>query len=83
MEFLEGILASFPVIQYVLMALGSLVVVAETIVMLKPESKFSSKYDSLVEKSFIAKAFEFLESFAPIKKRKEGGLQLNNRSEDE
>ena len=83
MDFLQPIFEAYPIVKTILVILGSIVLVAQTFVAMKPESSFADVYEDIEGSSIGKKILEFLESFAPFKKKKGGGMRLNNKKENE
>jgi hypothetical protein len=64
-SWLDDILAKVPWLNYILIGLGSLVVLAQVIVVITP----SKKDDEFMQKTIVRKIADVLTSFAPIKKK--------------
>lgn len=64
-SFLTDIAATVPWLGYALMALGTLVVVAQAVVVITP----TKKDDEFLKKSIVSKLIDILSNFAPIKKK--------------
>ena len=76
MEFLEGIFAQYPIINQVLVILGSLLVLAQVVVLLTPSKKDDAKLEELKKNSIFKKIWDFLLSFSVLQK-KEGKIKLS------
>ena len=76
MEFLEGIFLQYPVIKQVLVILGSLLVLAQVIVLLTPSKKDDAKLEEFKSNSIVKKVWDFLLSFSVLQK-KEGKIKLS------
>ena len=66
------LIEKYPVAGTVLAVLGVLVVVAQVVVVITPTKKDDEKLQELMGKSWFKGLFEFLKSFAPFQKGKEG-----------
>ncbi|MDH3324056.1 MAG: hypothetical protein OEL89_00295 [Candidatus Peregrinibacteria bacterium] len=69
MEFLNSLMQKYPMINLVLGGLGSLLIIAQIVVVFTPSKKDDEKLADLMGKSWFKKAYDFLVSFAPYNKK--------------
>lgn len=69
MGFLQPILDKVPFLPYILMGLGSLLVVAQCVVVLTPSKADDAAWDKIESMPIIGSIISWLESFAIIKKK--------------
>jgi hypothetical protein len=67
--FIEGILNKFPWVNYVLSGLGSLMILAQTVIAITPSKKDDAWWQEK-QKGVLGKLFKFFTDFAPIQKKK-------------
>ena len=67
-ELLLSLSVKYPTLSYVLMGLGTLVVVAQAVVVITP-SKKDDEFLAGVQKGIFGKLLDLVRSFAPLQKK--------------
>ncbi|MEM5807998.1 MAG: hypothetical protein QW818_02595 [Candidatus Aenigmatarchaeota archaeon] len=82
-NFLMGLVLRSPILMLVLAGLGTILIVAQVIVLMTPSKEDDKFLDKIRSFPFLSGILNFIESFAPIQKRSDGKLTLSSSKQKE
>lgn len=69
LDFLQPMLDKIPFLPYILMALGSLVVLGQCVVAITPSKKDDEAWEKIKSMPIIGSLISYIANFAPIQKK--------------
>jgi hypothetical protein len=81
-QFIVDLAAKAPIVGYILMGLGALMVIAQAVVILTPSKEDDAFVEKLKAIPVLGQLLILLEAFSPLQKKPDGGLTLSASKKD-